>query len=121
MAEAKAGDFLVCIGCDHVVGQYLPGDTLAISCKCGAISPVLTFDREQVTSTPLSLIQMKLRGPVKGEPAHLEIYLGFSDHESPLKSQLEKELREINCISMRECDRTDCQERYGIEKLRAVY
>lgn len=123
MVRAKPGAMLLCIGCDHSVARYEPGVMLAISCRCGGDSPILTVDGREIASAPVSLVQLRLlRDSLRGtEAPHLERYLGFSDHESPIKSQLEKELRALGCISMSECNEVRCQTGYGAAKLRAVY
>jgi len=99
---------LSCVGCGEPVCEAEPGDILAIACHCGAPAPILqgggTF------SPPLSLVRI-VREARRKLP-HLEYFLGYSDHESVVKTALIEELRERGAISQAECPEEECQKDY---------
>lgn len=107
---------LYCLGCGGAVAPFVEGQTLAISCGCGAMAPIL------VSTNPASGDLMYLGPPVslvrvlssEGPPdkPHLEYWLGYSDHESPMKNNFTDALRKAGCISRAECGEQECRLAY---------
>ncbi|MDP2953777.1 MAG: hypothetical protein Q8O76_10735 [Chloroflexota bacterium] len=77
-------------------------------CRCGASAPVL-FSDDYHFATPHSLIAAALAGKTN---THIGFYLGYSDHESPLKRRLAEELRRLGATSQAECPEPKCREAY---------
>jgi hypothetical protein len=98
-----------CVGCGRHVIDMTPGQVLAISCICGAMAPILVNDDLRAAdhlSFPASLVLAQRAGK---PPAHLEYYLGFSDHESEMKALALAMLQERGSISQSECDEEGCK------------
>ena len=88
---------LSCVGCGNPVAQAAgPGAVLAISCRCGAMAPILYG--EGVMAPPASLVLSRGRTPP------------HSDHESDLKTAFVEALRRMGSISQAECPEQACQE-----------
>lgn len=107
---------LYCVGCGRAVCEAEPWAVPAISCWCGALAPVLRGDDGSFCppSSLVSLVQMRTvlsMRPIKWRP-HIEHYVGYSDHESVIKSQLIQALRVIGSISQAECSNERCQRDY---------
>ena len=100
-------DMLYCVGCGKAVAEYVPEQTLAISCRCGADSPILAREDGGMYGLPFSLVHAELEGQTKG---HLERYLGFSDHESDLKTEWRQSLIKRDYTPMEECPDEQCRE-----------
>ncbi len=115
-----------CVGCGRHVIDVTPGQVLAISCICGAMAPILVNEDLRSAdhlSFPASLVLAQRAGK---PPAHLEYYLGFSDHTSELKALALTLLQERGSISQAECDEEGCKaafersrQRHLTEKRRA--
>ena len=106
---------MYCIGCGAAVCQMEQGQTMAISCgTCGAGSPILLSEDRTFIAPPASLV-FAMNGPgfaYRKEPPHLEYYLGYSAHESDLKSQVTRNLKALGATSQRDCPREDCRQAY---------
>lgn len=106
---------LRCAGCNRVIVDGEPEQMLAISCTCGIMSPILISEAEEVFSFPASLITFA----VQDEPdAHPETYLGFSDHQSEIKTRLYAQLLSFGFIPMEHCDDEQCKKRIAFETAR---
>ena len=103
---------LYCVGCGQVVTRTRPGRVLAIACRCGANGPILHTEDGGVFS-PFSLMVATGNRPVP----HLEYYLGFSDHQSDLKTEITRQLRALGAISYTECSDARCRD--GFQRSRA--
>lgn len=100
-------DFLVCVGCGSRVCRRPQKEGLAISCRCGAYSPIFEVEGTgELYGLPASLMMAVTSGKT---PAHLEYYLGRSSHTSPIKTAVEHELRKLGAISEDECE--ECRKR----------
>jgi hypothetical protein len=107
-----------CVGCGRHVIDVTPGQVLAISCTCGAMAPILVNDDLRAASHlsfPASLVLAQRAGK---PPAHLEYYLGFSDHESELKALALALLQERGSISQAECEEEGCKAAWERSKRR---
>ncbi len=100
-------DNLYCVGCGNSIAKEVPGHTLAISCRCGADSPILAREDGSGYGLPYSLVNPRR---AEGQKAHLERYLGFSDHESALKAEWREALVNRNYTPMVECPEAQCRE-----------
>lgn len=101
---------LYCVGCGRAVATSKPGQVLAIACVCGANAPIL-HTKDHQCAPPLSLVQAT--GIVM---PHLEYYLGFSEHQSPLKIEVTRMLRALGSISYTECTNSRCRESFERSK-----
>ncbi len=102
---------LYCVGCGEPVAQVHPGQALAIACRCGANAPIL-YAKDGSWATPFSLIQATGVKP----PPHLEYYLGFSEHQSTLKTEVTRMLRALGSISCTECSGESCRQAFERSK-----
>lgn len=112
---------LFCVGCGHQVCHAPPpGGTLAISCACGAGSPIMHMESGEIWGLPASLVGFLGGLPPGQEPPHLEFYLGYSGHQSDLREKLEGELKATGCTSQQECQQPRCKVAYwnGVKRLR---
>lgn len=97
---------LYCVGCGRAITKSKPGQLLVISCGCGASAPIL-HSEDGRWAPPLSLVRATgITLP------HIEYYLGFSDHQSPLKTKVTQMLRALGSISYKECSDADCREAF---------
>lgn len=108
---------LYCVGCGAVAALAWPGDVLAISCKCGAYSPLLAEALDdpfgKLWSMPASLMRI-ISGEVSAEARpHVENYLGYSGGTNPAKRFWENQLRAYGLTSAADCEREECRERYA--------
>ena len=103
-------EMLYCVGCGCAVAASKPGQVLAISCVCGANAPIL-HTKEGKWAPPCSLVLST--GIVL---PHLEYYLGFSNHESPIKTEVIRMLRAMGSISYTECPEVHCREAFERSK-----
>ncbi len=111
---------LSCVGCGARIASAAPGETLAVSCRCGAVAPIL-HNKGHVWTLPASLIagfQASIQDGHEPEIGHLEYYLGHSAHQSALKDQLTKDLKNAGSSSQRECRQDECRARYWGETMR---
>jgi len=101
---------LYCVGCGCAVASSKPGQVLAIACICGANAPIL-HTKDGQWAPPFSLVRATgIMMP------HLEYYLGFSDHQSPTKTEVTRMLRALGSISYTECTDTRCRESFERSK-----
>lgn len=126
MKEKGPDNMLYCVGCGRAVAKSEPNRTLARACACGANAPILHTEAATVLglintslssgwATPASLLRgSKIGGPIP----HLEYYLGFSDHESDLKTEVTRMLRALGAISYTECSDATCREAFERSKKR---
>lgn len=103
-----------CLGCGRHVCRAREGATLAISCACGAMAPVLLGKDGALQGLPASLVHLLRSYVLQDNEArpHLEYYLGFSDHHSPEKERMETVLRALGCIPQGECPDPKCRQSY---------
>jgi len=86
-----------CIGCDRDIGWDGEG-MFSYTCPCGA---TIFYAEGGRMAYPFSLI----RNLQRNRPLpHLDDLVGESDHSSPIKERMIKELREKGFIWMKECD-----------------
>jgi len=117
---------LHCIGCGNAVAKDVPGQTLAISCSCGAGSPLLEADGQTLASIPASLMKLsyeyvegiKSEQDLAKEAPHLEYYLGYSDHDSPAKTNAVAFLKVLGCTAQQDCPELRCRADYEMGRLR---
>ena len=113
---------LSCVGCGRDVFQVESGKRtlLAISCICGAGAPILRGD-DGSFAPPYSLVSIVQRSTDPSvpwrlkrgaSPPHLEYYLGYSDHESVVKTALSQYLCDLGSISQADCPEEGCQGDY---------
>lgn len=109
-----------CLGCGKSVGGLtvasLQAGGINISCTCGAYSPIFAamVDGEEVVVTvPLSLLRMMSDSGT----THVENYLGYSEHESALKSSMTHEMVEKGLTLQRDCK--ECMENGAYERAKA--
>ena len=107
---------LYCLGCGIFVIESAPGHLLAISCRCGADSPILCKENGTIYSLPSSLYGIS---KVKGPKAHIEHYLGFSDHKSAAKDLYRDALTTRGLAPFADCDEAKCQQ-YAARKREEV-
>lgn len=118
---------LYCTGCGKHIADAAPGMTLAISCACGASAPILDDGKwEQHLAMkddflsgfviPASLVMGMAKGT---DLAHLEYYLGYSDHTSIPKEAIIRVLEQNDIKSQLECDHEGCREDF--EAMRQLY
>lgn len=100
---------LSCVGCGSFVVDAEPGQAIAISCRCGAAAPILANEAVGAFFLPFSLLQ-DLGTVHKVVTGHIEHYLGYSEHQSSLKSGTIQLLRRHGAISQEECNEERCQE-----------
>lgn len=115
---------LSCVGCGARIASAAPGETLAVSCRCGAVAPIL-HNKGHVWTLPASLVagfQASIQDGHEPEIGHLEYYLGHSAHQSALKDQLTKDLKAAGSCSQMECIKDECRVQYWkeIQKLRYI-
>ena len=116
---------LSCIGCGSYVIEAHPGQTIAIACRCGASAPILVNEATGSMWPPLSLVKQMKELKVT---AHIEYYLGYSDHESRLKIDTVEVLRRYGATLQEHCDEEWCRhavvrgkERWeGLERERRI-
>lgn len=127
---------LYCLGCGRPICTAEPGKLLAISCACGAYSPILVAKgMADVASMPVSFLEfarenlvgpktpavikeaMTAAGFKRASPPHWEFWLGYSDHMSPFKEQLLAMLKEAGSTSQADCPEPKCKKAYtrGLE------
>lgn len=112
MGEGMKEDMLYCVGCGQPVARSIPGQTLAIACACGALAPIL-HTKDGKWAPPFSLATATgVMIP------HLEYYLGFSDHESPIKTEVTRMLKAFGSISYTECSDPECRAAFERSKER---
>lgn len=112
---------LFCVGCGRQVCHVPPaGGVLAISCACGAGSPIMHMENGEIWGLPASLVGFLGGLPPGQEPPHLELYLGYSAYQSELREKLEGELKASGCSSQRECPQPRCKVAYmnGVKRQR---
>ncbi len=99
---------LHCVGCGELVPDVDSKRTPVVPCgHCGASSPILQGDSFFTASASLlGVFRLELT------PPHLEIFLGYSDHTSPLKSTLAKALRMCGATTQSKCSSRRCQIAY---------
>ena len=103
-------EMLYCVGCGRAIIAAKPRQVLAISCVCGANAPIL-HTKDGQWAPPGSLV--RATGIIL---PHLEYYLGFSDHQSLMKTELTRLLRALGSISYTECTDTRCRESFERSK-----
>ena len=106
-------DALYCVGCGEFIARAVPGQTLAISCRCGASAPILITSSGFIYSMPGSMqrvVSKFLDGEDPENRGHYEYYLGFSDHTGEDKEVLKKILVAMGMTSMADCSEERCQE-----------
>ncbi len=111
---------LHCVGCGNIVfSNYERGTTLAISCACGAYSPIL-FDPETNKTVSYSYSLMRdIRN--KSSVSHFENYLGYHFfHTSDLKSYWLRFVKEIGMTSQQDCDEEKCLRIYERKVTHAI-
>jgi len=108
----NGGEMLYCVGCGRAVCTSKPGQVLAIACVCGANAPIL-HTKDNHWAPPASLVMA-----TGAMLPHLEYYLGFSEHQSPLKTEVTRMLRAMGAISYTECTETHCREAFERSKQR---
>lgn len=111
------GTRLHCLGCGNFVVESEPDMTLAISCRCGALSPILVTETESLVSIPGSLAMI---AEVQGQKAHVERYLGYSDHTSDAKATLRRILLATGLTPMEECGAGRCKDDYARKRREVV-
>lgn len=105
---------LYCVGCGRAVCEFKPGRHLAISCTCGASAPILYTKDGKQWLPPSSLVRA-----TGVRLSHLEYYLGFSYHQSEVKTIVTRMLRALNSFSYTECPDERCRESF--ERSRQAY
>lgn len=118
--ENEKVEHYYCVGCGKIVCRSDPGP-LAISCLCGAQSPILVDQAGSLQRVPQSL-GMRLLGRMlppaclgaveEKKPQHLEYYLGYSRHKSKAKAAWYELIRKLGLVSQQECQDKKCQEAY---------
>ena len=108
---------LICVGCDRVIIHNYHGQALAIACSCGAMAPLLYCCTERPAAVPASLALATGNKP----PPHIQYYLGFSAHESALKTQVTQQLRALGSVTFEECTDAKCNASYARDKERRKY
>ena len=87
-----------CIGCDGNISWDGKG-LFSYTCPCG--SHAFYNEETKHLSLPFSFVRgLQLKAPLP----HLNYLVGESNHTSPIKEQLIKELREKGSIWMEECE-----------------
>ena len=99
------------VGCGRRLYDYVPGESMGITCPCGANGPICVPDvnkPEALTSSiPVSLVNsLEAKQPLP----HLEYYLGFSTFSCKGKDVWAETLRELGSTPMAECTDSRCQE-----------
>lgn len=104
---------LACVGCGRVI-WWGRDTTLALACACGAMAPFLENAQSQRIRFPGSILKLGLhRTPSRGG-FHWQYYLGYSDHESEIKTKVLEGLVKLGGTDQRDCERDDCQKAYQI-------
>lgn len=111
------GTRLHCLGCGNFVIEAEPGMTLAIACRCGAESPILVTETESLVSIPGSLTKI---AEIQGQKAHIERYLGYSDHTSDAKNTLRQVLLAVGLTPMEECGSGRCKDDYARKRREVI-
>ncbi len=110
---------LHCLGCGELLVPNYKGGMLAISCSCGAESPILVDENGKFQSCSLSLARALTEG---SSIAHYEIYLGYRfTHTDIEKSQWTLRLRDLGMTSQQDCDEEQCLREYERKVTHAVY
>lgn len=109
--QAIEEKMLYCVGCGRAVAKSRPGQVLAIACACGANAPILHSEDGGWWCPPASLVMA-----TGANLPHLEYYLGFSEHESTMKTEVTRLLRALGAISYTECVDTRCRESFERSK-----
>lgn len=89
-----------CLGC----GGDIPWDgktAFAYTCRCGAT----IFTDDEKLYPPASLAFLGVR-----PPAHIDYYLGKSDHQSPKKEEMVKYLHGLGSVWSWDCPQ--CRDRF---------
>jgi len=106
-----------CVGCGRLVAKIKPGQMLAVSCPCCAFAPILhtkgSHPLDDGWATPTSLLRVSQRG---GTIPPLEYYLGFSKHESEIKTQVTRMLRSLGSVSYTEIPDEELQMLFEVYK-----
>ena len=103
------------VGCGTYLFDLEAAHSMALACRCGAGSPIVTPDIDvEVANSPVrpsSLWVIELRsGSDTSNLPHLEYYLGFSDFNCPAKVAWERHLRNLGLTPFSECDQGKCRE-----------
>ncbi len=103
---------LHCVGCGNLVfSNYTRGMTLAISCTCGAYSPI-TFNPKTNEIISYSYGLAMAIANMSSE-SHFENYLGYNfSHISDIKSYWMKFLKELGMTSQQDCEEEICLQQY---------
>lgn len=108
---------LYCVGCGNPVARLPgPGDMLAISCQCGAYSPILVTQEVLASLEPVwTTFPASLRAILTGakQAGHWENYLG-DDPITPCGRAWKTFLIEHGLTSMADCPEDQCKR--GIER-----
>ena len=111
------------VGCGKPLftAEQLQQGTLALACRCGAaspiVAPVLSDPAPAPFSLPASLVRL-LQG--RGEPPHLEAYLGFTNFGCPAKTYWSDRLKAQGSVSMANCTEERCRIGYARARLRLL-
>jgi len=114
---------LSCVGCGRAVCDVESEERagLAVACLCGADGPILRGDDGSFSApaTLVSILQMStgpfvrpFRSWPRASIPHLEYFIGYSDHESALKTDLIQALRQLGFISQADCPGKRCRKAY---------
>lgn len=109
---------LYCIGCGKqifTIGQ-VTNHVMAMSCNCGAYSPVTATaenllksgDISNIYTMPTSLYGIFDDGSIKVSASHYENYIGFSDFTCPMKLWLINEMKRYGFTWMHDCNDANC-------------
>lgn len=113
VAAQKATDMLYHVGCGTPLFTREHANNMALACRCGANSPIVTDDlndteQETPDTLPASLFQILNGRPRARDLPHVEYYLGFSQFECPAKTTWVARLRDLGMVSFDECDQERC-------------
>lgn len=105
-------EMLYHVGCGRPLFTRDEAKMMALSCVCGAYSPIVAPDLEAVRPPvdilPASMIRILGGGLEREYLPHWETYLGFSDFDCPAKRSWTALLTALGLTSQRDCDRREC-------------
>lgn len=121
-SSTESGSPLYHVGCGRFVISFDPEATIAIACICGAGSPILVPDLEDLDGGTSVIPGSLIRGVLIGEeePPHLEYYLGYSDFNCPAKEAWRKVLVSLKGISAFDCYQDRCRGSAAVQRDKAL-
>lgn len=105
------------VGCGRALFDSEHARGMALSCACGAYSPIVAPDLNNPAPgadiLPSSLVSLMMRAGERELMAsvHVETYLGYSDFRCPAKAAWEIKLKALGMTAAGACSEQRCRDR----------